>query len=327
MRFGFWWLVCTSCLALGCGSDSAKEENDPTETPENPPEVSTSATAESTGPASESVAALADVKQVMQMFVEDDPTLDLSLGAIENAGNVETRLSTVLATACPTVTVQHERGSTEVSANLDDCALESGLSVSGEVSASISRREVGQDAGLTVLFTFTQLTFGDLVVDGSVSVTTTDLTSYPIVADLEMSPLGHLTFGGTAALTVDEPIAVILNGTGQFVDAGSNSAKEVSANGWDCAGGSPSVLTVTNLHRVYGDCHADAGNIDVTRNYACSKVIRSQTVNQTVEAQIAMTWTSSTPADDRINAELTTTMNGQKKTGPSTPVTLPWSCD
>ncbi len=326
MKFSCCLLACASWLLLGCGSDSTNSGSTAS-AGEDSPDVSSVETSEASAKEAQSVSTLGDVKQVMQMFVEDDPTLDLSLSALENATNVESRLTSVLATACPTVAVQHERASTEVTAVLDNCSLESGINVSGKVTAAITRRELGPGGELSVAFSFAKLTLGEVVVDGEVMVTTTDLTYYPMTAELQISPLGKLTFAGTAALRVAKPPEATLNGTGEFTSEGSSDANEIATNDWTCTGGTPSLITVVNMHRIYGQCHANAGTLDVKKTYDCSKSVGKQTLKQSVQANVALQWSSMTPTDDVIEAQLTTTINNQKKTGELTAVTLPWSCD
>jgi hypothetical protein len=313
-------------LVVGCGADFTTSIGDET-TAEDSPLVSTAAVGTSSAPESQSVIALGDIKQVMQVFVQDDPTLDLTVGADDNTSNVVLRAESLLAQACPAVSVQHQPGSTEVSAQLEHCTLQSGLVVSGDVTVSIERRDLEQGGELTVSFNFTELTLGTLAVDGSVLVTTADLKDYPLSADLLITPLGHLKFEGTAEVTVANPPEVTLDGTGEFTKSALTGSTEIGVYDWSCAGVNPSALTVTGLHRVYGQCHADGGTIDVAKAYECTKSIRGQLVSKTVQSDVDLQWSKSSPEDDTISAQLTMKTDEQTRTGAETPVTLPWSCD
>jgi hypothetical protein len=141
----------------------------------------------------------------------------------------------------------------------------------------------------------------------------------------DMAPLGHLSFTGTAALTVAKPPEVTLNGNGELTSAGATATNEIAANDWTCTGGDPSVITVTNLHRIYRQCHANSGTMDVKKTYVCSKASGKQTLKQSVQAILALKWSSDPPTNDTIQAQLTTTIGDQNKTNEATSVTRPRS--
>jgi hypothetical protein len=253
--------------------------------------------------------ALTSLKGVLYGFMEDDPTLDPSKTAEVNTQAIVDRL-TQEVNGCANVVISHDNAAASLSVNFGTagCTLQSsGTVVTGQVSLVVSR----PDAGLvSVALTLTNLGADGYSMSGAVTVTMVSVTEYRLdIINLTVDGIGVLNFTGTAnaAATRDGGIVVgaTLNGTGTFVSTGAIDAGSISfgSNGWICnASGGATTFSVNNLHRNLSTCYADAGTVQVTKSYTCSRsgLRRDASLSATAELTTSIAFATTTPQTAQV---------------------------
>lgn len=287
--------------------------------------IDTATTAELAAAEVQAVDVVLDLKEVTHAFVEDDPTLDTALSAVENATAIHDQISDVLAEACPSIIPTHSARSASVTVEFDQCTLPGGMTVSGEVSATVERVEVGGGGELVVTFSLTDLAFGAIVVNGTLSVSTQDLTNYPLAADLDVNTLGTLSFDGEVAVSHEgTALAATLDGSGSLEpsEALLGSLPALTSGAWTCEREGATTFVVGGLHRVFANCYADDGAVSVAQSYECSLL------RQTSQAEVStsLAWNSDTPNSGEISATTRVTTGSQSSTSEPENVEIPWAC-
>jgi hypothetical protein len=203
----------------------------------------------------------------MELGVHEDPTIDPTKGAGANADAIAAQL-TASVTPCANAKITHAPNTTMLAVDFGaGCTLPHVGAVSGSVSVTVST-----GAGVTIAFTFDDLTVAGLSVSGTASETTTNGTSYSANVSLTTSS-GALTFQGVAAIDA--------NGSG------------VTLNGKASVQGQN--YTVTNVHHTFGGCYADAGTLQVANKPVTSRSGKATTVNESI------TFASTTPSTGRAS--------------------------
>jgi hypothetical protein len=219
MRRAAFFVLC----ALGCNHNVADD-------------VDVMAEAADASSRASSVTAVASAKAVTALFVQEDPTLDVSRTALANADAVATQLT---GAVCGTATVTHAAGSATVSVDFGaGCTVPNVGFVAGAASVTISK----QLSRLDLAFTFTTLSVEDKTIDGTLDMSTSDATSFSVTANLT-SGSGDVMFMGYAQLDA--------NGAG-VTFGGNGMAKGVA-------------YTASNVHHAFGGCYADAGTVTIGR--------------------------------------------------------------
>jgi hypothetical protein len=232
----------------------------------------------------ESATSTASAKATTELFVHEDPTLDMTKSAGQNADAVAAQLTTSVA-PCANAKVTHTTGNVGVSVTFGtDCTI-GGVAYSGTVAATLS----GGATGLTVAFTFTNLDVNGTTMNGTASETTTDATTFSSSVDLTIDTT-HVTYKGSLALDSND-LGVTLNGSGTY-QKGSEPSTNYSASG---------------VHHTFGACYADAGSMSYTTT-TIGKSGKSYSVIETI------TFSSTTPSTGKASATIGST---------ATTVTLP----
>lgn len=291
-------------------------------------EADDAAAAELAAAEAEAAEVLLDTKELTHAFIEDDPTLDLAATAAQNATAIYERISTLVATACPTVTPSHSPGTAELQVDFSSCTLPGGLTVEGQVSVTVERKDVNDGLGkeLVVTFTLTGVTLGRAEIDGTIVVSTQTLITYPINAELDVSTLGAVSFDGTIAASLEATVFVAtLDGEGTLVPNTTLASRlpSVSFGSFTCNRAGDPAFVVTALTRELEQCHADSGTVALTQGYTCE--LRQQSVTATTVTTLE--WDQNTPTSDTVTSTTVTTVGDESTTGEPESVVLPWSCD
>lgn len=181
------------------------------------------------------------------------------------------------ASTCASAQIAHVTGQTTVSVNFGTgCTVPHIGTVSGSAAATI-----GKLAGtIRVSLAFTNLAVNGLAIDGTLSLATTDATTFTAEADLS-SGANHVTFTGSAI--VDANLSgVTLSGTGTFQAV---------------------TFHATGIHHGFGTCYADAGSLSMAKN-TTSKRGTLVALDETVA------FSTTTPATGQVIV----TINGQTST-------------
>lgn len=205
---------------------------------------------------------IGSAKGISSLFVAEDPTLDPSKSAGQNAGAIAARL---MSSTGGCGSVMYVTGQVMVTVNFGaGCSLSPLGTLSGSVSAKVTSMN-----GVTVLLTFSNLTVDGQTLNGTLSLATSDGTTFTYRANLNDGSVKAL-FDGTLAL----------DGAGGVTAAGTGSID---------TGATPIDLTITGVHHELGGCYADAGTITE------SKTVRSLKGNMvTISESIA--FSTQTPA-------------------------------
>jgi hypothetical protein len=253
-------LICL-CAMVGCGGAAGG--------------VDSAAAAADVAPHGTSVMVIGAAKAVSSLFVQEDPTLDPTKSAGQNADAVAMQLR---GSACASANVTHTLGMTTVSVDFGTgCTVNHVGTISGMVSATVSK----SSGDVSVALTFTSLTVNGTGLDGSFSVTTTTGTSFTATADLT-STTEHVQFSGTAVLD-SAGTGVTLDGTGM---SQSGSAAAVS-------------YTAAGVHHTFQTCYADAGTLTVM-------TISTTKSGKAVAVTDVITFDSNTPTTGQVSV----TVNG-----------------
>jgi hypothetical protein len=205
---------------------------------------------------------IGSAKGVSSLFVAEDPTLDPSKSAGQNAGAIAAQLMNAVGSCGG---VMYITGQVMVSVNFGSgCSLSPLGTLSGSVTATVSTLN-----GVTVLLTFTNLTVDGQTLNGTLSLATADGTTFTYRANLNDGSL-KVRFDGTLAL--DGADGVTADGTGS-IDTGAT----------------PIDLTLTGVHHKFGGCYADAGTISE------SKTVRSLKGNMVMVTE-SIAFNAQTPA-------------------------------
>ncbi len=272
-------LLLLPFLAVGgCSSGETSASGDDIDT------ATESKTAASRGNSSTTVSAS---KSITELFVHEDPTIDPSKTAQQNADAVATELKNSVS-ACPSAKITHATGSVSVSVDFGTGCTIPSVSTMGTISGSASVT-VAKTTAISLSFAFTKLTVNGMTLDGTATESTTNGTTYTSDVDLTEGT-NHVTYKGTLALDVSMK-GVTLTGAGTF-QSGTTPAVNYTLNG---------------VHHLFGACYADAGTMGVTKPTTTK---RGTTVN--VVETIA--FDASTPSTGKV----TVTVNGA-----SSSLTLP----
>lgn len=266
-----------------------------------------------------SVTQITSAKAVMNAFIEDDPTLDLAKDAAGNAANIAARVAAETK-GCAGVSVSHADQSVTVEVDFGTgCTLGStSITVGGQASATAS----AGGGTVSVAFTFTDIAVEGFVLNGTAAVATSDLKTYSLDADLREASAGHVKFFGTAAVGMtNSQLGVTLEGTGSYEGTGG-IAEAPSGSGWAC-GSIGTTFTMTGLHRSFAACYADAGEVVVTRGYACEKTIKTKTITAEASVTTTIDWSQATAMSGEVQVSVTTEIDGQSLGGDSFSATLP----
>lgn len=231
-----------------------------------------------------SATATASAKATTELFVHEDPTLDVTKTAAQNADAVAAQ-ATASVSSCASAKVTHATGDVSITVDFGSgCTIKS-VSYSGTVAAKLSAGA----GGITVAFTFTDLDVDGTTLNGTASETTTDDATFSSNVDLTIDTT-HVTYKGSLALDGDDA-GVTLNGSGTY-QKGSSPATTYSAS---------------NVHHAFGGCYADAGALSYGTT-TTGKSGKSYTIVETI------TFSSTTPSTGQASATIGAT---------TTTVTLP----
>jgi hypothetical protein len=254
------WRVVALCAGLcGCGAmdDGVDDDAEATEAAGH----GTSATT------------LAATKGITELFVQEDPTIDVSKDAPTNADAIAARLMTSTM-GCATAKVTHTMGTIMVGVDFGaGCMLPPLGTVSGSATATVTRVP-GPNARITVNLLFTNMAANGTTLNGTCGVSTTTGTSFTVDADL-MTATQHVVFSG--ALTLDS------NGMGVTVDG----------TGTSTVNGISTTDTLAGVHHGFGGCYADAGTITMAK---ATKTRRGMATN----ISETMTFSASTPSTGMV---------------------------
>jgi hypothetical protein len=258
----------TAALLCACGGADPSSADDTVD-------LSTeSSHLETTGASATSAA---HAKGVAELFVQEDPTIDPTLSAADNAARVQAQALGSLRTYCPnaTVTLANTTVTVDFGAN---CTLPSIGTIAGVVSAQVSEPAAHT---VQILFTFTGLSVNARTLDGTLSVSTTNGTSYTGAA--------HLTSqGGTADFPA---ITLALDTDGKGVT--------LSGGGTVSSSSASTQVSFASVHHSFGACYADAGSITLAKT-TVTKRGKSVTVTETV------TFLATTPATGQVEVQIGT---------------------
>lgn len=259
------------------------------------------------------------IKAVMNGFIEDDPTLDLTKDAAGNADNIAARVQAETA-SCAGVSVSHADASATVAVDFGaGCTLAtSGAQVSGRASATAT---VG-GGKIEVSFAFTDLGVAGYAVDGTALLGTTDLEAYSFDAELSSAAGGHMTFHGSAAVGMTgSALGVTLDGTGTY-SGNTGASAPLSGAGFTCTDHG-TTFTLARFHRAFLACYADAGELSVTKTYTCSMELEGQTISLDAGTTCQLAWSAETAASGEIEVTVSTELLGETAATQSFTVALP----
>jgi hypothetical protein len=215
-------------------------------------------------------------KLVTELFVQEDPTIDVSSTIGQNADAVATQVKTATA-GCTSATIAHTAGTPEVTVSFGTSCVINGNTLSGSVSAAVS----GGSGTIAVTFTFTSLVVNSVSVNGTAKVTTSNGTTYASALDLTTTKM-HMTFTGSLAADVTGK-AITMNGSGTYLATGSSSTL---------------AFTTAGLHHTIGACYADAGTLSFSKPSGRATVTETITFGSTTpstgQAQITVGGKTST---------------------------------
>lgn len=225
-------------------------------------------------------------KSVAHLFVDDDPTLDVSKSASDNAAAIQQRLATTVQAVCPGATVT--RTGDTVTVNFGTaCVIDPIGTVSGAASVTVTKPTTGT---VKVAFTFTAMQVNGRPLDGTFTATTSNNTSFTATCDLT-SGSKHLVLT-TLTLVLDaDGKGVKLDGAGT-VDQGEG----------------PKELTLVAVHHRFGQCFADGGVITQ------SKTTTGRSGRTTTSTQ-KLTFDAQTPTTGLVTVQI--------GSAPATQVKLP----
>lgn len=251
---GVWSRFSVVALVAGglaaCGSDSSEDSASTDDSVNLSPELTD---ASERGVSSTDVSS---AKLTMEVFVQEDPTLDVSKDTGANADSVAAQATTALA-GCASAKVTHASGTATVAVDFGENCTIQGVTFAGQASATIAAGS-GQ---VSVSFTFTSLSVSGHTLSGSATATTSNATTFTTTADLT-SGTRHVTFQGSAST---DPSGVLINGSGTL-QSGSSAALP---------------FTIDAVHRTRGACYADAGSITTTKT-ATTHSGKSRQVKQVI---------------------------------------------
>jgi hypothetical protein len=258
--------------------------------------------------------ALNAVKTTTQILVEDDPTLDLSQSGAANAAAIAERAKSQTAD-CSGAQVEHTLGNTTVTMNFGSgCTTAMGVVVSGMVIAEV---KLGRDPLISVEFALQDVGVHGKTVNGTAVVSSNDIASYTLNADLVVASFGSLTFTGTAVVGV-ESLALVstLDGSGQFT---LDKGKTVKPLGLTCTAKSAD-YELKDLHKVLTACWGNRGVMTATYPLTCGDRLSGTLVSES-------TWSSKTATTGVIVEKGSITIsNGKSASLDPKDFQLPGSC-
>ena len=229
---------------------------------------------------------LSTSKALASLFVLEDPTLDPSRTPGQNADAVAQQLtSAVMIASCANATITHTTGSLMVSVDFGSgCTLPGIGAISGSASATIAKL-----AGtITVALTLTNITVNGNAVSGTVTLATSDGTTFNFMMSVSTARQ-QVTFKGGAVL-----------------DAGGKGVT-LDGSGTSQMGAAMLAYTMTGVHHEFAACYADAGTMTVMKTTHNKRDLA-------VTLQETITFSTTTPSTGAV----TVTIDGV-----STPATLP----
>jgi hypothetical protein len=248
MKRASWWLIGCAWL-LGCGN--------------SPQAVDVPGEATSAAAQASAIEGLTSVKAATSLFVLEDPTLDLTRSAGQNADSIAQQLQSL---SCANFKLTHAAGMVTVSADFGAGCTTAKGTFAGAATATVSK----QAGSLSVAFMFTNLVVNGLVLNGTCTLATSDGTTFTVDAEVSAGSM-HLTFMGTAALDA-QASGVTLDGSGL--------TEGVS-------------YTAAGVHHAFQSCYADAGTFTIT-HLTTSKSGTTFTVVDIV------TFSATTPATGQV---------------------------
>jgi hypothetical protein len=277
---------------------------------------------------SKALTLLPSVKGIVNLFIEDDPTLTLDAGIYDNATAMSNRLNDTAGNICAVWSVA---SNSVITATFTDCMVND-LWLSGQVTATVSRDTSNV---LTVSFVLTNVAVNGYEMSGSVVVKAPTITTYPTTMTLALTHVGGLTFDGTGAISIPDSsrLTASVTGSGKVTapasdagaDAGSLRLKSV-LSGWTCDQVDDPAYVVTGLSRALGACQANGGSATVTRVFDCRHADTIRNPHQTIVSTALLAWRPETPTDSRINVTVGTAIGDASTPGTTELVTLPWTC-
>jgi hypothetical protein len=266
------------------GADGAPASNDAGGDPDG---IDIPTTVNDTATRGTTPTSISDTKSVRELFVEEDPTIDPTKTAAQNADAIVAQLESVLGGdggGCAGAQITHATGSVVVSVVFGTgCTVSSlGLTVAGSTSASVS---VGAGT-VTVAFNFTNLSVNGRTIDGTASESTSNGSTYLSQVDVTDGSQ-KITFDGTEVPDSSEH-GMTLSGTGTYQD-GSATALDFTANG---------------VHLTFGACYADAGTLSFQESVR-NKRDAAVSVTETITFESATPTTGQ--AEVTVEGQTTTT--------------------
>jgi hypothetical protein len=184
---------------------------------------------------------VAYAKGVASLFVVEDPTLDVTKTAEQNADAIAAQA----AAALPGAALTHTAGTATLTLNFDGISAVANLGVlAGSVAVTVSRAATS----LTVNFMFTGLTVKGMVLEGSLVLATTNGTTFSVNVDL--------TGGGRH---------VIYNG--KAIPDAAGAGITLDGTGTSQSGDGPLVsYSMVAVHHAWQQCYADGGTLTMNKN-------------------------------------------------------------
>jgi hypothetical protein len=218
-------LLALAAALAGCHGASAP--------PDDPVDLVAAATA-AQQPAGQTDV-IASAKQVAELFVAEDPTIDPTQTAGRNGDLVAARL-TARTAGCAQAMISHTAGDPTVTVDFGMGCTFGPLTVSGQVAATLSK--VG--SAIQVAFTFTGFQVNQLDLTGTLTASTSDGANFGYSGALTSSSTAWM-FTGTIAV---DP-------SGFTIDGMNTTSGESGMI----------VYTLDQVHHTNGACYADAGKI------------------------------------------------------------------
>jgi hypothetical protein len=209
-----------------------------------------------------SATSVTHARAVASLFVHEGATLKLAQTAAQNAAAVQAQVQASIASVCPGASITLDGGSLTVTVAFgDSCTLPDVGSVSGTVSAQIISPEAGT---IGVAFTFTALTVKGRTLDGTYSMTTSDVTNFTVSCALTSSQV---------TLTLDSVVLALDGDSLGMTATGPGSIEGPIVGKFD--------LQFGDVHQTFTSCYPDSGTLQFNKNVltvAGNKVDATETV-------------------------------------------------
>jgi hypothetical protein len=221
----------------------------------------------------------AQAKGITELFVQEDPTLDVTQTAQQNAANVEAQVKTTVQTACPGATITLDSATATVTVNFGSaCTLPNLGTVSGTVTATVTQPVTHS---IQVAFTFTSLTVNGRSLTGTFTAKTANDSTFTVDASLT---------SGSKSLTLTAATLTL--------DADHKGLK-IDGSGTVNTGTGPQAVSFAGVHHAFSGCYADAGSMTLSKS-TTTKLGKAATVTETI------TFSSSTPTTGQVTVQVGT---------------------